>query len=1016
MDVAKFALRHDKALLFATLVLAALGVRAYTLTPQSIFPNMSFSRVEVVADAGQLPPDQVRTAIALPLEQAMQTLPAVLRVRATSSQGSADLIIDFQPDTEPRADLDFVNQSLSQVRSSLPAGVDAFAVIINPNNEPIVSYALTSSVLSPAVLRELTQSTIQPALAGVSGLGRILVAGGPMREFHVMLDPSALAARGISPRDVALALTDANEVQAVGIAERFYRRSVVVVDSSLRDARSIARVIVPDRNGGSVPVGALGTVELGIAPQTGATSYLGRPSVVINAYALAGADTVAMAHELDRRIAQISARLPGGTSLSRFWDQTTLITDSQNSLRDAILLGALLAVIVIFLFLRNIRMTLVAAIVIPIAMAIAVLALKIAGETLNLMSVGGLAVAVGLIIDDAIVVIENIARNLRERADLSRSAVVRVSMSQISAAMTASTATTVVVFLPLALLTGVSGFFFRALAFTLASSLIVSLFLALFVTPTLAAMLLGSAADVTERRSFVDDLLHRYEPLLRWSLSNRKMVYRGAGVVLVATVALLLLLPSDFLPRLDEGQFEVDYTMPVGTTLAESDAAARTMESIIARDAAVATEGRLTGIDSNGFSPTPQNQGMVRVSLKPRSQRESFEKVSERLRQNLAAAVPAAHFDFKQVVEDIINDVSGAPAPVEVSIIGNDQQTLVALADQLAAKLEDVPGVVDTFNGVTYNDATLRIAPHGARLAALGLTASDVATDLSAGGQGTVATKLPGQFSLVPVRIAIAGKSLNTDPLVFSAGGTSSLSNVAQVRPGPPSTNINEENGTRLLRVTANFSGRSLSAVITDIKQAIAQVSLPPGYILRIGGQYESQRSSFAEFTGVVIVAVLLVFGVMLATFGSFRLPLVILTAIPLALIGVALGLFVTGTPFNVSSFMGLLLLVGIVVKNGILLIDVANKRQREGDSVENALVAAGRTRLRPIVMTTLAAIGGLLPLALGIGSGAEMERPLAIAVIGGLSTATAFTLVLIPVLYATFIGNEQLDAERGAA
>jgi CzcA family heavy metal efflux pump len=1016
MDVAKFALRHDKALLFATLVLAALGVRAYTLTPQSIFPNMSFSRVEVVADAGQLPPDQVRTAIALPLEQAMQTLPAVLRVRATSSQGSADLIIDFQPDTEPRADLDFVNQSLSQVRSSLPAGVDAFAVIINPNNEPIVSYALTSSVLSPAVLRELTQSTIQPALAGVPGLGRILVAGGPMREFHVMLDPSALAARGISPRDVALALTDANEVQAVGIAERFYQRSVVVVDSSLRDARSIARVIVPDRNGGSVPVGALGTVELGIAPQTGATSYLGRPSVVINAYALAGADTVAMAHELDRRIAQISARLPGGTSLSRFWDQTTLITDSQNSLRDAILLGALLAVIVIFLFLRNIRMTLVAAIVIPIAMAIAILALKIAGETLNLMSVGGLAVAVGLIIDDAIVVIENIARNLRERADLSRSAVVRVSMSQISAAMMASTATTVVVFLPLALLTGVSGFFFRALAFTLASSLIVSLFLALFVTPTLAAMLLGSAADVTERRSFVDDLLHRYEPLLRWSLSNRMMVYRGAGVVLVATVALLLMLPSDFLPRLDEGQFEVDYTMPVGTTLAESDAAAHTMENIIAGDAAVATEGRLTGIDSNGFSPTPQNQGMVRVSLKPRSQRESFEKVSERLRQNLAAAVPAAHFDFKQVVEDIINDVSGAPAPVEVSIVGNDQQTLVALADQLAAKLEDVPGVVDTFNGVTYNDATLRIAPHGARLAALGLTASDVATDLSAGGQGTVATKLPGQFSLVPVRIAIAGKTLNTDPLVFSVGGTSSLSNVAQVRPGPPSTNINEENGTRLVRVTANFSGRSLSAVFVDIKQAIAQLSLPPGYLLRIGGQYESQRSSFAEFTGVVIVAVLLVFGVMLATFGSFRLPLVILTAIPLALIGVALGLFVTGTPFNVSSFMGLLLLVGIVVKNGILLIDVANKRQREGDSVENALVAAGRTRLRPIVMTTLAAIGGLLPLALGIGSGAEMERPLAIAVIGGLSTATAFTLVLIPVLYATFIGNEQLDAERGAA
>lgn len=1016
MDVAKFALRHDKALLFATLVLAALGVRAYTLTPQSIFPTMSFSRVEVVADAGELPPDQVRTAVAMPLEQAMQTVPSVTRVRSTSAQGSADLIVDFQPNTEPRADLDFVNQALSQVRSTLPPGVDAFAVIINPNIEPIVSYALTSSVLSPAVLRELTQSTIQPALAGVPGLGRLLVAGGPLREFHVMLDPAALAARHISPRDVEQALADANQVQAVGFTERFYQRSVVVVDSSLRDVRSVAAVMVPDKNGEAVPIGALGTVELGTAPPTGLTSYLGRPSVVLYAYALAGADTVSMARELDRRIGAIRSRLPGGVHIDRSWDQTILIQESQTSLRDAILLGALLAIIVIFLFLRNLRMTLVAAIVIPIAMAIALLALKLAGQTLNLMSVGGLAVAVGLIIDDAIVVIENIARNLRERADLGRPAVVRLSMSQIAAAMAASTATTVVVFLPLALLTGVSGFFFRALAFTLASSLIVSLFLALFVTPTIAARLLGSAGNLDERKNFVDDLLHRYEPMLRWSLTHRKQVYMGAGAVLVATVALLLILPSDFLPRLDEGQFEIDYILPVGTTLTESDIAARTMENIVAADPAVQTEGRLTGIDSNGYSPTPQNQGMVRILLKPRSQRDGYEEVSARLRDKLTAAVPAAQFDFKQVVEDLINDVSGAPAPVEVSIVGNDQATLVSLSDKLTAKLANVPGIVDAFDGITYNNATVRIAPRGTLLAALGLSAGDVATDLAAGGQGSVATKLPGQFNLVPVRVSVAGRDLGSNPLVFSSAGAASLANLAQVKPGPPSTNINEENGSRIVRVTANFSGRSLSGVIADVKKVIASVPMPPGYLISIGGQYESQQSSFAEFTGVVLVAVLLVFGVMLATFGSFRLPLVILTAIPLALIGVALGLFVTGTPFNVSSFMGLLLLVGIVVKNGILLIDVANKRQREGDSVENALVAAGRTRLRPIVMTTLAAIGGLLPLALGIGSGAEMERPLAIAVIGGLSTATAFTLVLIPVLYAGFVGNAKAEVERGAA
>ncbi len=1018
MDVAKFALRHDKALLFAVLILAALGVRSYFLTPQSIFPNMTFSRVEIVADAGQLPPDQVHTAVALPLEQAMQTLPAVQRVRSTSSQGSADIVIDFQPNTDPRADFDYANQALGQTRSVLPAGVDAQAVIINPNNEPVVSYALTSATLSPAVLRELSVRTIQPALAGVPGLGRILVAGGPVREYHITLDPSTLAARGLSPRDVATAVQDANDVEAAGYSERYYQRSVVVVDSTLRDARSLAQVAVPLKDGGAVPVGALGTVTLGVAPPSDATAYFGRQAVIVNAYALAGADTVAMEREIDRRVGAIARRLPSTVGMDKMWDQTTLITDSQKALRDAILLGALLAIVVIYLFLRNLRMTLVAAAVIPVAMAIALLALNVAGQTLNLMSVGGLAVAVGLIIDDAIVVVENIARNMREHPDLGRSALIRLSMSQIASAMAASTATTVVVFLPLALLTGVSGFFFRALAFTLAASLLVSLFLALFVTPTLAARALSGAHRPEGSHRFIDDLLRRYEPLLRWSLTHRARVYAGAGIVLVVTVIMLAVLPNDFLPKLDEGQFEIDYTMPVGTTLAESDAAARRMEQVVGADPAVLTEGRLTGIDSNGFSPTPQNQGMLRVILKPRSQRDGYEEVSSRLRDQVEAAVPAAQFDFRQVVEDLINDVSGQPAPVEVSITGQDEQTLVALASALTQKIANIPGIVDAFDGVTYNDATTRVAPDRARLAAMGLTSGDVAADLGAGAQGTVATRLPGAFGMVPVRIALAGASLDRSPIVFAGSGTAALADVAQIKPGPPSTNVDEENGTRVVRVIANINGRSLSSVAGDLKAAMGSISLPPGYHMTLGGQFESQRASFTEFTGVIAIAILLVFGVMLATFGSFRMPLVILTAIPLALIGVALGLFVTGTAFNVSSFMGLLLLVGIVVKNGILLIDVANKRRREGDSIENALVAAGRTRLRPIVMTTLAAIGGLLPLALGLGSGAEMERPLAIAVIGGLSTATAFTLVLIPVLYAGFVGGAApaLHQEQGAA
>jgi multidrug efflux pump subunit AcrB len=585
--------------------------------------------------------------------------------------------------------------------------------------------------------------------------------------------------------------------------------------------------------------------------------------------------------------------------------------------------------------------------------------------------------------------------------------VVALSMRQIARAMAASTATTVVVFVPLALLTGVSGFFFRSLALTLAASLIVSLGLALFVAPVLATRLIRPTAE--REPGFFSAALHRYEPLLRWALAHRTGVYAAAGIVLVVTVVLLTLLPSDFLPKLDEGQFEIRYQLPVGTNLKASDAAATRMETLILRDPAVIAVGRWTGIDTNGYSPTPQNVGVLRVQLKSQRLRDSYPVVSDRLRDELAVAIPSARLDFHQILEDMINDVSGVPAPLEISIDGPDQMQLVKCAGQIAGAIAPVRGVTDVFSGVVYTDPTIRISPDARALAGLQWSQGALAGALAAQAQGTVASELPGPVNMIPVRVSVAGMPFGTDAAgVSTPNGPVALPSLAQVSPATLSTTIYEENGARVIRVTATIAGASLSSVISGVRAALAKVALPPGYHVSINGEYREQQQSFREFAAVIFIAVVLVFTVMLANFRSYRLPLVILTAIPLALIGVALGLFITGTPFNVASFMGLLLLVGIVVKNGILLIDVANKRRQEGDSVEDALVAAGRTRLRPILMTTFAAIGGLLPLALGIGAGAAMEKPLAIAVIGGLSTATAFTLVLIPVFYAGFAGKRE--------
>ncbi|MGH7756689.1 MAG: efflux RND transporter permease subunit, partial [Vulcanimicrobiaceae bacterium] len=572
-----------------------------------------------------------------------------------------------------------------------------------------LSYALTSKVLSPALLRQLAELSIVPKMYGVTGMGRLTVAGGPATEFHVTLDPAALAAHGIGAADVAKAIADANNVQAVGVSQRFYQRYAIVLDSSLRDIQSLSHVMVPGRNNAAVPLSALGTVAPGVGPLTAQVSINAKHAVMLNAYALPGADTVRMAREFRARLATIVPHLPRDVKVTNFWDQTTLIVDSQKALRDAILLGALLAVLVIYLFLRNLRLTLVAAVEIPVAMAIAVFALGITGQTLNLMSVGGLAVAVGLIIDDAIVVIENIARNMREHPKIPIAETIKNSMSQLTSAMIASTTSTVVVFAPLALLTGVTGFFFRALAFTLSASLIVSLALALLVAPTIARVLLGKGV-ATEKTNFVDKLLDHYEPILRWTLRRRIVVYVGGAAMLVVTVLILSRLPSNFLPKMDEGQFEVAYTMPTGTSLAASDAAATTMENIVRHDPAVAEVGRLTGIDSNGFSPLPKNDGLLRVKLLPRPQRDGYPVVSARLLKQLEEAIPSGQFDFHQILEDLINGLSGTKSPIEISIRGNDQTTLIKLATEVQTAIAKIHGVVSSKNGVIYNDPSVRIA------------------------------------------------------------------------------------------------------------------------------------------------------------------------------------------------------------------------------------------------------------------------------------------------------------------
>ena len=1003
VNLASFGLHHRRAIALVAVILAAAGLQGYLILPKAIFPSMAFSRVEVTVTRGDTPAEQMNLQVARILQAAVALAPGIRSVHANSSQGNVDLIADFYGNTDPNRDLQAVTQAVSTVSGSLPPDVHVETRIVASNFEPILSFAFTSPSVSRTILHEEVQRRSAAIFTGIQGMARTMVVGGQPREFAVDLDPLKLAARKLTVADVEQAIAGATAVQSIGHGDSGYRRLSATVDARVQDPRGIAAIPVAVRNGVTLRVGDVAGVHLSVTPANDAVSANGEPVVALSVYAQQDADIVKMADAFQARLPALVSRLPAGTHVTKYWDQTTLIRDSQSTLRDSILIGAALAIGVIFFFLGSWRITAIAAFVIPMAMLATFAFMRVAHESVNLMSAGGLAVAVGLIIDDAIVVVENIERNLRLGKG-RREAIVDAS-GQISPAMIASTTTTLVVFVPLAFVSGVSGSFFRALAITLSVSLIASLLLALFLAPILAERFLESGEGQAKHNRLLESLLRPYETLLRGALAHPWKAYAVGALCLLITVGILTRLPSGFLPHMDEGAFEVSYQLPSGTSLTETRRVADGMERIVSALPGVQAQGNFTGIDTNGFSPLPQNQGILRITLRNAATRRPIEDLIAQLRDHLQSAYPNVQLDFHQVLEDMINDLSGAPAPVEIRLSGPDHRALMALAPRVAGAISSAKGIHDVFDGVTVEDPALAISPRLGLPAGLGLSPSDFSATLTAAVRGDMVGSLSVPPNVVPIRVRYGPDwRLPPDQLgelpVVGPNGIASLGSLAVIGPAPPRTDIYEANGQPQDIITASYSG-TLSAAIANLKRALAKVTLPPGYSAAIGGAYAAQQQSFKEFAVVGIVAVLLVFVVMVFTFRSYREPAVILMAIPLAMVGVAIALLLTGTPFNVSSFMGLILLVGIVVKNGILLLDVAHKELAAGADIDDALVTAGRMRLRPIVMTTLAAIGGLLPLALGIGAGSEMEKPLAIAVIGGLSTATIFTLGIIPTFYA---------------
>ncbi len=1004
--------RQRRLIYLVVAVLSAAGVWATLRLPSAIYPELEFSRITVVAQGSTLGVRQVVFSITRPLEEAVSIVPGVTRVRSHSIRGAVEMQITFAPRTDMAYALQLVRARVNQIQGDLPVGLDIEVERLAPSLFPILSYNLEGG--DPATLYDIARYEIKPLISRVPGVGRVDVMGSDVREIEVIADPARLAQQDLTYTDLADAIRRAVTVQAVGRVAQDYRQYLIVTDQEAHSADDVGAVVVK----GGLRVRDLATVRLGTEDHVRIVAGDGRPAALLNITRQLGGNTLAIADSVARIAAALAPGFPPGVHLKPVYDQAALVRDAVTAVRDAMLVGATLAVIVLLLFLRHGLITAISATSIPLTLAITMFVMSVLGQSFNLMTLGAMAIAIGLVIDDAVVVTENIARHMALSA--ARTPAIREAVQELIWPVTTSTITTVVVFLPLGLLQGVVGQFFAALATTLTVAVLVSLGLALSIIPLLAAQFVTAsevqvvaAGPLARVQRALDQLGPRYERALAAVLHHRGRVAGAAFILVVAGLGLWRLVATGFLPEMDEGAFVLDYWTPGSTALDETNRQVGIAERILAETPEIAGTSRRTGAELGLFA-TAQNTGDVVARLVPRSRRtRDIFAVMDDVRDRISAAAPRLRIEFVQILSDVVNDLAGNPRPVEIKVFGEQLDTLEAYARRIAPELERIEGLEDLYDGVSEPSAELLMRVNQAEADRVGMAPADVGAAVSAALLGVNAGEVRAEDRPVAVRVR-APDSVRFDPLRLrslpllrpGAPRATPLGSLATFAAAESRMNLERENQQQMIAITGDLSGRSLGGVMADVRRVLAAHAPPPGVRVALGGQYASQQDAFRALLLVLGLAAVSVCAVMVVQFESFVEPLVVLLVAPLSFVGALFVLLVTGTALNVSSLMGLILLVGLIVKNGIILLDFTRLRMREARvPLETAIREAARVRLRPILMTTLCTLFGLLPLALGIGTGSELQRPLALAVIGGLTLSTPITLFAVPILLVAIRG-----------
>lgn len=1026
MSFVNWVEHHRRSLIFVVVALALAGIFAAASMPSGLFPVVSFPRIRVEVDAGSRPPRQELLDVTAPIEKTLRQIPHALSVESTTTRGSTEIFVDFPWGTNMKLAQLGVQSAISQTLPDLPAGTTFQVIQMLPNVlMPFSAYSLTSKTVSQVALRQLAKYQIAPLLSGIPGVSQVGILGGKKREIEVELSPSKLRAFGLTFADVTKAVQQSNTLESVGRMQDNDLLYLMIGDNGFSSIKSVRDVTLRTAQHGIVRLADLGTIKRGVVPQWLLVEDQGRPSVEFGVYQQANANSVALQDEVTKRLDHFMKTQPKSIHLVKWYDQTQLVRSSAEAVEESIVIGLGLAALVLLFFLRNWRATMVAMLVVPMSMLITVLLLYVLGMSFNIMTLGGLAAAVGLLIDDVIVMIEQIARRAGTPGLTHPQGAVLLASKEFLPPLTGSSLATIIIFVPLAFLSGITGAFFRFLSLTMASALVISYLLTAFTVPLLARTVIDFSKwhDPDHGK---ETWLKRTHGRLLNTLFRRPVLIAGLAAVLIGIGYVgFTHVGSGFLPRMDEGGFVLNYQTDPGTSLDETNRQMHEIEAILKKDPYVAAYSRRTGGGLGGDLNEP-NQGDFYIRLIDPSKRPSIWKVMDRISNKITRQVPGVDFDTAQLMSDMIGDLVGRPEPVVIDLRAKNPEILDNVAQKVADGISKVRGVepASVNNGIVPAGDALDIHVDTAAATMEGMTPHEVMRQVNAYLHGDVATKYLGAVQDVGVRLwldppqrQVRRRQLQNVPIRAPDGHVFPLSLVAKVNFVAGQPELTRKNLAQVVEVTAHISGRDLGSTIGAIKKVLNSPGfLPDGVTYELGGLYKQQQIAFRGMIEVFLAALVAEVVLLLFLYERFLIPLIIIGTSVLSTGAVFVGLWLTGIELNISALMGMVMILGIATEMAIFYVSEYQELVRHVPP-RKALFDAALNRLRPIAMSTLAMVLALMPLAAAIGgAGDQMQQPLAVAIIAGILVQLPLVLLVMPVLINLTIRGTHGDGRAGHA